>query len=484
MAQFVTPSKYGLLESPSTQKLTPLDMNVPRVYGARWILCFPLENGADYHEVYDKLRIGLAHTIRSIPWIAGVIGPEEGSEISKNRIQIVESLSSLSFWSVHTQPSISYLSRTSQLTPSLPLPSYRDLTDVLPPYDDLKADGFPLSRLSTDDVGPIGVMAEPPQPVMKAQANFVKGGLLLSVGIHHAAGDATALDTIIGIWAQNTAAASGCSSFSTYDSPSHDREPLMNGISGAPLSHFPEYQLIPASQLPPAQMSPQLPSLVTHVFCFSPQTLAELKSSAAAFSTNDALCAFLWSRMTVARWTGEASSTQDDTTNKASSMWYAINIRSRTSPPLPPTYLGNGSMCTTTEPLTAATLLGENGLKQAATAIRKSLVAFNSPNRVPLTIGLLGSRPDPTDFKLLFNAFLGPNVVATSWTDVKVYERNWGALGFIDSMRVPGEGSDGNIIILPRLRDGSLEIVVGLESEAMSRLLADEAFNKFATRCA
>uniref|UniRef100_A0A0B7KIU0 Trichothecene 3-O-acetyltransferase-like N-terminal domain-containing protein n=1 Tax=Bionectria ochroleuca TaxID=29856 RepID=A0A0B7KIU0_BIOOC len=134
---------------------------MPRVYGARWILCFPLETDADYHELYEKLRIGLAHTIRSIPWIAGVIGPEEGSEISNNRIQIVESISGLSF-------------------------CYRDLTDVLPPYEDLKTNGFPLSRLSTDELGPIGVMAEPPQPVMKAQANFVKGGLLLSVGIHHA----------------------------------------------------------------------------------------------------------------------------------------------------------------------------------------------------------------------------------------------------------------------------------------------------------
>ncbi|CAH0046139.1 unnamed protein product [Clonostachys solani] len=477
MAQFVKPSQYGLPESPSAQKLTPLDMNMPRIYGARWILCFPLETDAHYHELYEKLRIGLAHTIHSIPWIAGVIGPEEGSEISNNKIQIVESLSGLSFSSVH---SLSSLENITTYTTT----SYRDLTDVLPPYEDLKTNGFPLSKLSTDELGPIGLMVEPPQPVMKAQANFVKGGLFLSVGIHHAVGDATALETILGTWAQNTAAASGCGPFSTYDSPSHDREPLMKGISGAPLSDFPEYQLIPSSELQPPQMPAQLPSLVNHVFCFSPQTLTELKASAAAFSTNDALYAFLWNRMTVARFTGGASSTQHDIKNTSSSIWYAINIRSRTSPPLPPTYLGNGSMCTTTEPLAVSTLLGGDGLTQAATTIRKSVVAFNKPSRVPLTIGLLSSRPDPTDFKLSFNAFLGPNIVATSWTDVNVYERNWGALGFIDSMRVPGEGSDGTLIVLPRLRDGSLEAVVGLESEAMSRLLADEQFNKIAKRCA
>lgn len=49
---FVTPEQYGLPRSSSQQKLTPLDMNMPRVYGARWILCFPLPPGTNKAQVY------------------------------------------------------------------------------------------------------------------------------------------------------------------------------------------------------------------------------------------------------------------------------------------------------------------------------------------------------------------------------------------------------------------------------------------------
>jgi len=33
------------------QKLSPLDMNMPRLYGSRWILCFPLSKGTDKAQV-------------------------------------------------------------------------------------------------------------------------------------------------------------------------------------------------------------------------------------------------------------------------------------------------------------------------------------------------------------------------------------------------------------------------------------------------
>jgi hypothetical protein len=52
---FVTPEQYGLPTYPAEQRLSPLDMNMPRLYGTRWILCFPLESGADKAQMYDIL---------------------------------------------------------------------------------------------------------------------------------------------------------------------------------------------------------------------------------------------------------------------------------------------------------------------------------------------------------------------------------------------------------------------------------------------
>lgn len=43
--------RYGPSQS-SSLKLTPLDMSMPRLYGARWVLCFPLPPGTDKDQVY------------------------------------------------------------------------------------------------------------------------------------------------------------------------------------------------------------------------------------------------------------------------------------------------------------------------------------------------------------------------------------------------------------------------------------------------
>ncbi|KAH7127955.1 transferase, partial [Dactylonectria estremocensis] len=452
-ADFTTLAQHGLPESPFVQKLTSLDMNMPRLYGARWVLCFPLQPSADTAQVYQDLQVGLAHTIKSIPWIAGTVAPEEGQDPKHNRIQVVDSSIGVKF-------------------PSC------DLTGTLPSYEELKKENFPLSKLSAAQLGPIGVFAEGPPPVMAAQANFIQGGLLLTVGVHHAVCDASALDTIVGTWSVNTAAASGSGSFTTYDAESNDRSPLMTGTPGAQLEHFSEYRLAPSadSSMPQMPAGFQMPAMATRVFRFSPEGLAGVKSAATAFSTHDALCAFIWRHMTLARNIPGSSPTGDET----SALAFGVNIRRRTSPPLTPTYLGNASMASMTSRLLVSSLTADTGLSYAAAAIRKSLNSFNGPSRVPLTIGLLNSRPDATDFKLAYNAFLGPDIVTTSWADLLVYQADWGALGAVECFRTPGDGADGVIIIYPRLEDGGLEVTVGLELRAMERLYKDEQFNTVA----
>ncbi|KAM5358303.1 hypothetical protein ACJZ2D_015402 [Fusarium nematophilum] len=452
---FVTPEQYdGLPRSRAQQKLTPLDMNMPRVYGARWILCFPLPPGTSTAQVYENLKEGLARTIRSIPWIAGKVGPEEGQDPKRNRIQVVDSPMGLKF-------------------------PCRDLTGILPPYPELKKEGFPLSKLSTAQVGPIGALPQgAEQQVLAVQANFMEGGLLLTVGVHHSVCDTLALYFIVHAWSRNTAIASGASSkpFTVYDAQSNDRSPLMEGMPGANLVDFPEYTRRPSADVSAEQM----PQVAARIFRFSLESLAKLKAAAAAFSTNDALSAFIWQRITLARTrSGVFADPSPGGGEEASALGYAVNIRSRTSPPLPLSYLGNASIAYLTQRLAISTLASDTALPRAAIAIRKSMDAADSPNRVPLTIGLL-SQLDPMDLKFTYNASLGPDVFITSWAGLKVYESDWGVLGMVDSIRIPGEGEDGIAIVLPRLRDGSLEVSIGLRIEAMEELLEDEEFVKVA----
>jgi hypothetical protein len=366
---------------------------------------------------------------------------------------------------------------------------YKDLTEVLPSYTELKERAFPLSEFSTAHLGPIDVMPQGHhQPVFAAQANFVKGGLLLAVGVHHSACDASALDAILETWSRNTAVASGGSSdcFSTFDGPSNDRSPLMEGKLGTDtdMSAFPEYTLMPTPHLADGDVQGmqtfEMPPLSSHLFHFSPESLAKLKADSMAFSSHDALCAFIWQRMTLARMRSGVF-TDPPSDAETTRLAFAVNVRSRLSPPLPLSYMGNASMACVTERIRVASITSNNGLPQAAATMRRSLNEFNSPNRISSTIGLLMSRPDPTDFKLAFHGFLGPDVVETSWADLRVYQFGWGgAIGSLDAVRIPGEGSDGTIMILPRLKDGGLDVVVGLSAVAMGKLLDDKDFTSVA----
>ncbi|KAH8657125.1 transferase [Tricladium varicosporioides] len=449
----VSTEDYDILPKPSAiQKLSPLDMNMPKIYGSRWILCFPLPSSVDKAIVYEQLREGLAYTIASIPWIAGDIGPEEGSGPENNRIQVVEGPGGVEF-------------------------RCTDLTNTLPSFAKLKEDNFPFSKFTTSLISPLQVI-QASQPVFAAQANFIQGGLLLTAGVHHSICDATGLDTIFEAWAFNTSVVATSKSFSQHDPISNDRTPLFQGLP-ANIADFPEYVLHPTPPMVGSEMVPQtleMPPMTAKIFYFSPEHLADLKTAAKAYSTNDALSAFFWHHITAARNPNAAVGE-----GKTSNICFAVNIRSRTSPPLPPTYLGNASLAAITNRLSVSSLADPNsGLTTAAAAIRAAVNNTNKPNRVPLTIGLLSSRSDPQDFKFACHGFLGPDLTATSWADIGVRNREWGALGKPDGFRVPFEEADGSIVVFPRCNGGGLEVMCALEEGAMRRMVGREGFRMFA----
>ena len=58
---------------------------------------------------------------------------------------------------------------------------------------------------------------------------------------------------------------------------------------------------------------------------------------------------------------------------------------------------------------------------------------------------------------------------------------DWGqGIGKVERLRVLASAFDGIILVLPALEDGGLEIFIGLEAEAMGRLVKDEDLLKFA----
>lgn len=359
----------------------------------------------------------------------------------------------------------------------------------MPSYAELQAEHFPLSKLDPARLSPVGLMPNTKNPpVMAAQANFIREGLLLAVGVHHSASDASAVGGILNIWAKNTAAAYDPDKFRfTQFEPQYcDRSTLITGSSGAKVEDFPAYFFQPEASKTSGRgeshkiprMSSPLPPMTSYIFYFSPESLAALKVDAAAYSTNDALTAFLWRHMTLARNPVSQSEVEPSVkvAEEPSAVLYAVNIRSRTNPPLPQNYLGNAFLPVKTDHLSISTLKSPSGLKIGTSVIRKSLQQLaEEPNRISLNIGLL-DQLSTAELKYAYNGFLGPDVRATSWADLEVYRSVWGELGTVESFRVPGEGSDGSVAVFPKLTDGGVEVMVGLETGAMERLIEDRDF--------
>ena len=464
----VRPVDYGLPAVSAVQKLTPLDMNMPRLYGVRWILCFPLDSAADKQDIYNDLKTGLAHTIAAIPWTAGAIQQETASNPEDSRIQVVDGDSG-----IHLK--------------------FNDLTvsEGFPSYEHLRAANFPLSELSTAQLSPLGVMPDSAVvPVMAAQANFVDGGLLLTAGAHHSACDAIVFSTVLETWAKMTSSARTGSFPNKPNFVVNDRNPIMTGLPDASLSDFPQYILSPT--LPAARTDVnthqlaatpfKMPSMIARSFRFSPPSLAALKTTAAAYSTNDALHALVWRHVTIARMSASAQEPNTVNGHGSTALLYSANIRSQTNPPLPANYVGNAIVACMTRHMSFVEMAAPAGLVSTAAAVRTSLQdLLAKPNRVALIIGLISSRPNPTDYKFAYNGFLGPDLSSTSWADLGIFDMEWGSLlGKPEVFRVPGEGADGSMIVLPRVGDGALEVVVALESRAMEALMRDEEFGRYA----
>lgn len=324
----ICPTCYGLSSHTAAQALTPIDMNMPRLYGTHWILCFALDKATNNVEIFSRLK-GPAHTVSQVPWIARVIEQQEGSLPNDSRIRIGDPDQNCG---VHF--------------------SHNDLSEPgrFPSFEQLRKTKFALSELSIALLSPVGVMpTESKSPAMAAQANFINGGLLLAVAAHHSACDAVGFNTIMTTWASATKSIGTSSITYPLSITANDQTPLMADLAGASIDDLPEYILAPtppttittSNDVKSHQMAtspPQLPPMTSKIFHFAPSFLVALKSAAAAYSTNDALNALIWRRVTLARLEHAAGTING---HNSTALLYSVNVRPHTYPPLPQDYTGN-----------------------------------------------------------------------------------------------------------------------------------------------
>lgn len=273
------------------------------------------------------------------------------------------------------------------------------------------------------------------------------------------------------------------------DARVNDRASLMTGFPGASPSDIPESALAPTPSTADTDMDfeqseaapSNKPAMTTRVFRLSSASRASMKTAAAAYSSNDALQSLFWRHITLARIAARAQGSDTLDGSETTALQFAANMRSKVSPPLPYNFTGNASIGGITKRIPFTDMKASNGLVTAAAAIRSALKRLSKPDYMARVIGLLASRPDPTDeYKSTYKAFLGPDLVSTSWANLDVYGTEWGSLGWPEWFHIPLENYDGAMIVLPRkIRDG-LYVMIALESQAMEALTEDAEFRNYA----
>ena len=264
--------------------------------------------------------------------------------------------------------------------------------------------------------------------------------------------------------------------------PLENRSLLISNGDPPELEH-PEYTVLPLKDETPTnntvtESSPEAPPSqisqdnTVRTFRFSKEKLVKLKqeasppSSADQFvSTNDALVALIWQRISNARCIAPSESV---------SFGMACNGRPRMNPPLPQEYFGNVNFFVfakvTNQELQAMTL------SQVALRIREAVNEMTH-NKMISALNFVHSIPDSGR---IIPAFSTKNDFAfTCWNKFPMYAADFGDGNPIHIALPPVKFSGFSLVFDTPLGDGSLDVTIGLASTVMKKLLEDPQFTQY-----
>ncbi|WYZ42278.1 hypothetical protein EsH8_V_001173 [Colletotrichum jinshuiense] len=367
---------------------------------------------------------------------------------------------------------------------------FKDLSQVLPDFEDLRDAGFEFSAFD-DEL----VLAAPFVPdlsggvdIFLAQANFVNGGCLLATGFHHSANDATGMVTTMRAWAEH------CRNFSqpagdvcSWLAPeSFDRtllERLWSRTPAKPVSEilrdtwsFLGFQAPDAEDVAtedPAQPPAQNRTMESSIFYISPENFNKLKrevlgetQDGTGLSANDALLALFWRALMKARYKAAIAAGQATPPDEVSHLESPLDGRPDFDPLLPPSYAGN-LVIVNKVPMPVVELAAETtSLRDVALRVRAQAAKVN-PDLVKDAFTLMREVLDYTKLKHAFTRLDGFDVMITSVLLLPLDKINFGADifendGKPESLRPLMDAFNANFrlcMVLPMKTYGGIELL-------------------------
>lgn len=362
----------------------------------------------------------------------------------------------------------------------------KDLSEVMPSMAGLAEDDFASRHFEWDLLMPVprDLNNTTPYPAFKVQFSTIKGGTILTFAMSHTISDGNGMDGLMRILAEevsNAAADREITGFSMDRFVGMDRSPVRDVRSDISfnMQEHPAYRWrSPIPPQPPHPLTASRPELPL-ILKIPPARLKQLKldatrPNAPPISTHDAIVALMWRSLVLIR--SRRSVSRIDDTMKTN-LFLPSDCRKQLG--LSSHYVGNAVYQLTTQ-LDVETLFGPCGLKHAASALRAAITAA-TPGKVRSYFSLInGDASKACALGYAWEASTAADVAMGTCLnsgDV-LYGSNWGhAFGAVQSFRmISGEGDN---CIMPRLPDGSVEVVVSVTSNEVALLKSEECFGKY-----
>ncbi|TGO46480.1 hypothetical protein BCON_0322g00080 [Botryotinia convoluta] len=446
--------------------LSPLDYLSPHVHVPK-LLYF--SSNSNPQAIIQTLKDGLSKTISAFPIVAASVGPYREPNFQKGSLAVQ--------------------------APYFSVDEILSVKDLSSKYDfqSIQANGFPTDAVD-GDVLPDVVRKN--AQVFLAQANIIRGGVVLVCAVHHCVMDEAGMFNLLKLWSTFCCGGNG---HELVTDEWIDNSALLQGQGTGRLEDYPEYKLLPEDLSSTPYVSVASDVVGTAVFFFSDDSLRRLKELAnedlndlSWVSTNDALVALIWSRITSAR-----LATLNSVEPSTSSVFVmTVNGRNRLQPAMSPTFTGNvvliaKSTSTFSDLISKSTNTTDIGA--IARIVRQSVHDVDEA-RVKDVIKAIQKVSDLNRLEPSGYESYQRNVGCSSWSGQPYYGLDWGTNlgGKCKRFRWRSLKTDGAFVIFPRIPggegektgEGGLEICMGLRRECLLALREDKVFGQFAEwRC-
>jgi hypothetical protein len=451
-------------------KLSAIDQAMMRIH-MRFSLTFPCENSPTARAaVAARLRTSVRHAINKMPMLAGTVSEvKAASGQQQGQLEVRVTHDQLN----NFQPEVKVLSQ--QKFPRI--------------YESLKAANMPPKWLMSEALTPLpdNPSMNGGGPALAVQGNFIDGGFLVSLYLHHSLADFQGMSTLLRHMSNINNETSTIPTEEQLELAASQESQRRQALMGSPVT-FPQ-----DNEASPAQSEATATSDVSaandaevntsRVFGFSLEKITSMKdlinkgaASEHAVSAFNTLSAILWRGVTQSR-------SLEGADDAVSALVVPISIRKKVEPQLDGSYYGNAAHpAFTVLPVPALRLSSdESALKGTATAIRDSINGVNN-DAVQGYIGIVNGLPN-------VHALSGPpkmegyNMVITTTEGIPTGEAaSLGlGLGAPDYFRMIGrDHSPSFCVVLPRKKEiGAWEVHVELPADVMHNLLKNEDMMKF-----